>query len=344
MTVVIIDDSSSFLAQMSELVLELNTVRVVTFSNSLDGLTWLEGNEADLIIVDYVMPSPDGLAFIEIFRRKADNRDIPIIMVTSSEVRDVRYMALQQGATDFLAKPIDPVEFVARVGNTLDARSARKILRNQSAWLSREVAAATEQLVEREREALLFLARAAEHRDPETGRHLVRMSTYSWLIAKTLGLSVEQAGMIRAASPLHDVGKVAVPDVILLKPGKLTPEEFAIMKRHPTQGAEILSGSKSPLLQLACNIAATHHERYDGSGYPAGLRGESIPLAGRIVAIADVFDALTMARPYKHAWSFEESWRYLREGSSRHFDPECLAAFGAALSDVWEVYNANREQ
>jgi len=193
-------------------------------------------------------------------------------------------------------------------------------------------------LLEREREALLFLARTAEHRDPETGAHLARMSAYSGLIAIALGLPAEQASMIRDASPLHDVGKVAIPDHILFKPGKLTPEEFETMKKHASHGGDILSGSKSPLLQLACDIAFSHHERFDGSGYPRGLNGEDIPLAGRIVALADVFDALTTVRPYKQAWPFEEAFAYLRGAEGSHFDPACLAACVSVLDEMYDIY------
>ncbi|MDR3438049.1 HD domain-containing phosphohydrolase [Telmatospirillum sp.] len=343
MTVVIVDDSQSSVSLMSGLVLELQGVTAVSFVSSLEALAWLEVHSADLVIVDYVMPEPDGLAFIEILRGNPAKKTIPIIMVTSSDLRDVRYMALQLGATDFLTKPVDPVEFIARVGNTLEAYRAHKALADQSAWLASEVARATATLVEREREALLFLARTAEHRDTQTGRHLARMSTYSWLIAGALGLSAAQSDMIRAASPLHDVGKVAIPDHILLKPGKLSAEEYEIMKSHARHGAEILSGSNSPLLQLACDIALTHHERFDGSGYPHGLTGNDIPLAGRIVAVADVFDALTTARPYKPAWSFDDAYRHLCDGEGAHFAPDCMAAFGAALESVREIYNDNMD-
>ncbi|HXP95362.1 MAG TPA: HD domain-containing phosphohydrolase [Telmatospirillum sp.] len=343
MRVVIIDDSQSSLLLMSGLVSELQTADAVPFSSSAQALAWLDHNVVDLVIVDYVMPAPDGLAFIEIFRRNPRHQGVPIIMVTSSGLRDVRYMALQLGAIDFLTKPIDPVEFTARINNVLDAHQAHQALANRSTWLAAEVARATEALLDREREALLFLARTAEHRDPETGAHLARMAAYSGLIATALGLPAEQSSMIRDASPLHDVGKVAIPDHILFKPGKLTPEEFETMKEHASHGGAILSGSKSPLLQLACDIAFSHHERFDGSGYPRGLKGEDIPLAGRIVALADVFDALTTVRPYKQAWPVEEAFAYLRGAEGSHFDPSCLAACVSVRDAIHDVYNSNRE-
>ncbi|PKU25038.1 two-component system response regulator [Telmatospirillum siberiense] len=341
MTVVIVDDSKSALSYMSDLVSELRGAEAVAFLSSLAALSWLERNPADLVVVDYMMPPPDGLAFIKAFRKDPVCKSVPIIMVTSSDLREVRYMALQLGVTDFLTKPVDPVEFIARTGNALESYRAHKILANQSVWLAGEVARATAALVENEREALLFLARSAEHRDPETGNHLARMSSYSRLISVALGLPPEQTMMIESASPLHDVGKVAIPDSILRKPGKLTPEEWSVMQGHAQHGGAILSGSKSPLLQLACEIALTHHEKFDGSGYPRGLQGMDIPLAGRIVAVADVFDALTTVRPYKPAWSFEEACSYLSDNQGTHFDSACVEAFMSASDEIKVVFCAH---
>ncbi len=344
MRVAIVDDSESSLSLMTGLVAGLEGVEAMAFPRALDALMWIGQNPpVDLVVVDYLMPALNGLGFIELLRRDPKQASVPIIMVTSSDSKDVRYMALQLGAKDFLTKPIDPVEFTARVSNTLDAHQAHKALADQSAWLASEVARATDQLLEREREALLVLGRTAEHRDPETGRHLTRMSHYSWLIALALGWSTEAAARLKVASPLHDVGKVAIPDHILLKPGKLTPDEFAIMKGHALAGANILAGSQSPLLQLACEIALSHHEWFDGTGYPNGLAGEAIPLSGRIVAVADVFDALTTTRPYKQPWSFEDAHDHLRNGAGSHFDPACVAAFGRVLQDIREVFESNKE-
>lgn len=343
MKVAIVDDSESATSFMTGLVLDLRNVDVTPFGESLEALAWLRRHPVDLVIVDYLMPALDGLGFIERFRKEPIQQGVPVIMVTASDCKDVRYMALQLGATDFLTKPIDPVEFTARISNTLDAQQIRKSLADRSSWLAGEVARATAALVDREREALLFLGRTAEHRDPETGRHLNRMSNYSWLIARALGLPNDEADRIKDASPLHDVGKVAIPDHILLKPGKLTPDEYTVMKGHAQHGANILSGSKSPLLQLACEIALTHHERFDGGGYPRGLAGEAIPLPGRIVAVADVFDALTTTRPYKRPWSFDDAHRYLREQSGRHFDPVCLDAFASRLAEVHAIHQAYQD-
>ena len=196
---------------------------------------------------------------------------------------------------------------------------------------------ATEEIRRREQETILRLSRAAEFRDPETGDHLQRMAHYSWMIAVRLGLPPEQQQLILEAAPMHDVGKVGIPDHILLKPGKLDEAEFSIMKQHPVIGHQILSDSSSPLLQIAAVIAISHHEKYDGTGYPHGRKGEDIPLFGRIVAVADVFDALTSERPYKRAWSLEDAVVFLEEGCGSHFDPKCVQAFLTGWDQVVDI-------
>lgn len=343
MKIVLIDDSPSSLSHMAGLVQSLPDCRALTFQDSIDALDWCRTNELDLIVVDYIMPSLNGLQFIKAFRTLGEKSATPVIMVTSSEVKDVRYMALQLGATDFLTKPVDSIEFLARVRNLLAGYRAHKALGDLSQWLAGEVRKATQRLVEREREAILFLARTAEHRDPETGYHLARMAEYSRLIADRLGLSPDDIGFIVTAAPLHDVGKVGIPDSILLKPGPLDAAEIAIMQQHARYGAEILAGSTSPLLQLAAEIAHCHHERVDGKGYPRGLKGEEIPLPGRIVALADVFDALTSDRPYKAAWSFDRACEHIRNQRGQHFDEACVDAFFGTIDAVEAFMRAHPE-
>ena len=263
--------------------------------------------------------------------------EIPVLMITANDGKDVRYEALQIGATDFLNKPVDRVEFTARVRNMLALASSRQKLADRAAWLADEVRKATAVIHAREQELLYRMSRAAEFRDPETGAHIQRMAHYSRLIAAKLGLSPDEQTLILQAAPMHDVGKIGIPDYILLKPGALNPEEFALMKKHAKLGHELLHGSESTVLQAAATIAIAHHEKYDGSGYPHGLAGEAIPLFARIVAVADVFDALTSERPYKKAWSLEQSVTFLREGSGTHFDPRCVEAFLAAWDEVIKV-------
>jgi putative two-component system response regulator len=219
----------------------------------------------------------------------------------------------------------------------LKLRSSQKKLANRALLLADEVAKATEQIVTRERETLFCLGRAAEFRDPETHEHIVRMSNYSKLIGRRMGLSEDEAELLLLAAPLHDIGKLGTPDSILLKPGKLTPEEFEIMKQHTVIGGKILSNSASPILQAGAEIAMSHHEKFDGSGYPHGTKGKAIPLNGRIVAVADVFDALTSERPYKKAWELDRATSLILESKGGHFDPDVVDAFFDVLVDVLEV-------
>jgi putative two-component system response regulator len=221
----------------------------------------------------------------------------------------------------------------------LALRQNHKNLANRAEWLAEEVRKATALIVAQERETIFCLARAAEYRDPETGAHILRMAHYSKHIARCMGLSVEQQDLLLEAAPMHDIGKVGTPDMILLKPGKLTEEEFSIMKQHAVIGHEVLNTSSSPLLKVAAEIAHTHHEKFDGSGYPRGLAGDAIPLFGRIVAAADVFDALTSERPYKKAWTIEQASQMLRDGSGKHFDSACVDAFFSDFDDVLEIKN-----
>lgn len=336
--VAIVDDSDINLTLLKVLVTKLGGCEPFLFQESPKGLAWCVGNLPDLVIVDYMMPDFDGLQFIARFRAAPGCADIPVLMITANDDKDVRYEALQIGATDFLTKPVDRIEFSARVRNMLALSTSRRHLADRAAWLAEEVNKATAAIHSREQELLFRMSRAAEFRDPETGAHIQRMAHYSHLIAGSLGLSAEDQALILQAAPMHDVGKIGIPDYILLKPGKLSPEEFEVMKGHARLGFELLSGSESIVLQAAASIAIAHHEKYDGSGYPHGVAGESIPLFGRIVAVADVFDALTSERPYKKAWEFERAVGFLREGAGAHFDAACVNAFLTRLDDVVAIH------
>ncbi len=327
MRVVIVDDSPSAIQALSHMLAPLQGCEVVTFHDSAVALHWCLDHAVDLVLVDYHMPAPNGLQFIQRLRAHRQRADVPVIMVTACDQREIRHQALRLGATDFLTKPVDEAEFLARVRNLLKLHQSHLALSDRAQWLGHEVRKATSALVEREREAVLILSRAAEFRDPETAHHLVRMAGYCRMIAEARDLPAEMVDLIFAAAPMHDIGKIGIPDHILLKPGRLTPHEEELMRRHAAFGADILSGSSSPLIQMAATIARSHHERFDGSGYPDRLQGHDIPLAGRVAALADVFDALTSERPYKAAWPLERARDYIVEQRGRHFDPDCVDAF-----------------
>jgi putative two-component system response regulator len=344
LSIVIVDDSDINLTLFKYMVARIPGVTPQCFAVSAEALDWCEQHGADVVVVDYMMPAPDGLEFIRRFRAFPGLTDVPVVMVTANDLKEVRYAALEAGATDFLTKPVDKNEFIARIGNMATLRRGQRLLADRAALLTEEVAAATLTIVERERETIFRLSRAAEYRDPETGSHIMRMANYSRLIATALGTAVEDQQLIFEAAPMHDIGKVGIPDMILLKPGRLTPEEFEVMKRHATIGHEILQGSTSPKLNAAAAIALAHHEKWDGSGYPHGLAGNDIPFHGRIVAVADVFDALTSERPYKKAWEMEKAADFLRSQAGSHFDPACVDAFFRSWDEVQEIHDRYRDE
>lgn len=337
MQVIIVDDNQVNLTLLKVMCRQLPDVQSLEFLNPVEALAWCSAHEPDLVVVDFQMPQMDGISFIKALRQVPGREQTPILMITANHELSVRYEALQIGANDFLTKPVDRMEFVARSRNMLAMRAGQKALQDRAQWLAVEVARATATILERERDTIFRLSRAAEYRDPETGAHVLRMAHYSKLIAAQLGQPAEEQELLLQAAPMHDIGKVGTPDHILLKPGRLTPEEMVVMREHASIGYEILRGSTSPFLELAALVALTHHEKFDGSGYPRGLAGEAIPLPGRIVAVADVFDALTSVRPYKPAWPLEKALDFLREQRGQHFDPACVDAFLADLPAVLAI-------
>lgn len=322
---------------LGNLVQRLQPAQAHGFTDPVLALEFARSTPVDLVVVDFMMPAMDGLEFLRRFREIPSDHPVPVLMVTANEERTVRYHALESGVEDFLSKPVDPIEFLARVKNLLKLSDATRKLTNQAAWLAESVRLATQEVRERERETVMSLAKAAEYRDADTGMHIVRMAHYSRLIARELQLSLEDQELLLDASTMHDIGKVAIPDRVLLKPGKLDADEMAIMQKHAQYGYELLKDSTSPLLKAGAGIALGHHEKFDGSGYPQGLSGESIPLFSRIVAVADVFDALTSSRPYKTAWPLERAVEHLRACKGTHFDPRCVDAFLGAWPEVMAI-------
>jgi putative two-component system response regulator len=338
--VVVVDDAPVNVKLMSYLTERLEDCTAIGFTSAPEALAWCEKSEPDLLLVDFMMPELDGIEFLRRFRALPARAEVPFLMITANGDVSVRHAALQQGANDFLTKPIDRTEFMARARNMLSMRRSQRALADRADWLAGEVRRATADILSRERETVLRLSRAAESRDPETGAHVHRMAHLSRLIAANLALPQDEQDLVLEAAPMHDIGKVGIPDHILLKPGKLDEAEFAIMKRHTVIGHEILAGSSSTMLQAAAQIALGHHERFDGGGYPHGVSGTDIPLLARICAVADVFDALTSVRPYKPAWDEERAVAYLREAAGRQFDPDCVAAFVAD----WPAVRAIRQR
>lgn len=338
--VVVVDDEHLIANYVARVVEELGTTIVHVYSDPDQVLRDLDDHVPDLLITDYHMPTLNGVELVERFRRRHPAPQIPIIMVTGDAQRATRNAALTAGVSEFLNKPIDLDEVRVRVRNMLALREGQRSAERRSEWLQAEVATATAELMAREEETILSLARAMEYRDWETGGHIERMATYARFIAEAIDLTPDLDAMrIYKAAPLHDVGKIGVPDHILLKPSSLTEDEFRIMQRHAEIGHEILRDCNGEILRLGSEIALTHHERLNGSGYPRGLKGGDIPLVGRIVAVADVFDALTSSRPYKEPWALDAGFSHLRENAGVLYDARCVEAFlnvEPAVRDVSE--------
>lgn len=313
---------------------------VDTTTRPSEALRLSQATQYDLVLVDHVMPEMDGVEFTTALRARPSYQLVPIIMVTSDMDRNTRIEAIRAGATDFVNKPFDPTELQARVANLLSLRASQVELADRATWLAREVELATAHLLAREEEIIWRLARAIEYRDGDTGEHVSRVAQISQLIASGMGLSSESCRMIYLAAPLHDIGKIGIADAILGKPGKLTPEEFATMREHVTIGARILENGSSELIRTAELIAQSHHERWDGTGYPDKLSGSDIPIEARIVAIADVFDALCSERPYKAAWPVDKAYAEVLASSGSHFDPACVEAFQEKWQEIEAIMGA----
>ena len=344
MNVLIVDDDRTNLALFSHMLRDVPEVETIEFSDPVQALTWCSSHQTDLLLLDYMMPKMNGFAFLEEFRSLTGPDHVPVIMITADAKTTVKHAALELSANDFLTKPVNKAELRARVCNMLSLRSAQLCHRERARDLADEIEIVQAQLKANEQSVATLLTTAASFRDVETGAHLQRMSRYARLLAQNLHLSVQEQNDIYEAAPLHDIGKIGIPDHILLKPGRLTDEEMAIMRTHPVIGAKILGGGNSPLMRNAATVALSHHERFDGTGYPQGLVGKNIPLYARIVTVADVFDALTSGRPYKAAWSIEAASDWLVENAGTHFDPDCVAAFLQDKEKILDIFNAHQEK
>ncbi|PXF33110.1 chemotaxis protein CheY [Pokkaliibacter plantistimulans] len=285
----------------------------------------------DIMLLDVMMPGMDGYELCRRLKQDALTQRIPVMFITARNSSEDEVKGLEAGAVDFIAKPINPRIVKARV-------AAQLALYDQQKSLSQLVQQRTSELQLAQQKIIQYLGKAAEYKDNETGMHVVRMSHYAYLLAHAIGMDEETAQLLKQAAPMHDIGKIGIADHILLKPGKLDAAEWAEMQRHVQYGLDILGDDDSHLLlTLAREIIAHHHEKWDGSGYPQGLRGEEISLAGRIVALADVFDALTSVRPYKPAWSDEDAIGFIRDQSGQHFEPRLVDTFVALMPQILEV-------
>ncbi|WP_182177681.1 HD domain-containing phosphohydrolase [Methylobacterium radiotolerans] len=342
MDALLVDDSATMRMRLRLLLEAKPDMSVTDHGDPVAAMVEARTRAFDLVLVDCHMPGIDGIAFIRQMRTIPHYAQVPIVMVTSDISDAVRLAALEAGATDFLDKSMQGVELTVRLRNLIRLARAVRRLAEQAAWLDGEVEAALRHMREREEEIIFRLALAVEYRDNDTGDHTWRVARYSQIVAEGLGLAPEICRNLYLAAPLHDVGKVGIPDGVLLKPGRLDRDEFDLVKTHPAIGRRILGGSASELIRLAAEIAEFHHEKWDGGGYPHGLAGAAIPLSARIVAVADVFDALTTARPYKDAMSFDAALDCIRAESGRHFDPDCVAAFCARFPDIRVAGGQNR--
>lgn len=341
-SIAICDDSITNVMILSKLVENEGIKNIHSFTDPRKVIPFLKERKGDidLLILDIEMPHMTGFDVMSAIAAEfPSQRPFPVLVITGLQDKKVRTHALTAGANDFIEKPFDQLEVVLRVRNLLGVQRALRIQTQLAEQLEREVVKRTGELNKANDLLVYLLALAGEMRDNETGRHVARVGRYSRILAEGFGLPPELCFLIEKAAPLHDIGKIGIPDSILHKNGRLDESEREIMNSHTTKGLQLLGeyGHDSMLIQMAASIALNHHERWDGTGYPKGMMGESIPVEGRIVAIADVFDALTTRRPYKEPWPLEKTSAFLRENAGKHFDPAVIDIFTAHMEQFARV-------
>jgi putative two-component system response regulator len=357
--IMIVDDEPINIRATCKHLKQAGYTNFISTTEATQAIELIRRERPDVLILDIMMPEVDGLDILASLREDEELAHIPTIVLTASDDEETRIEALNWGAMDFLGKPVNAMELIVRVRNALIVKAYQDHLKDYARELANQVRLRTKELTASRLELIHCLGRVAEYRDNETGRHVIRVGCYAGIIARQLGLDADLVELIQHAAPLHDMGKVGIPDSILLKPGKLTPEEFEVIQKHPrfakrvfepmspdelrmwrshtSLGGSIMDVQSSPIMTMAAQIALTHHEKWDGTGYPLGLCCEDIPLAGRITAVADVFDALSSKRPYKPAIPVEKCFQMIEEESGSHFDPRVVAACLAARAAIIEV-------
>ena len=357
--IAIIDDEKLNIEVVQGFLVQEGYKNFVRTTDATKGLAMIAETSPDVVLLDIMMPEVSGLEILSAMRTDPRLCHIPVIVLTACTGADVKLNALKLGPSDFLSKPVDASELILRLRNVLAVKAYQDHLAEHSHELEHKVEQRTKEVVESRQQIIHCLARAAEYRDDDTGKHVLRVGMYAKIIAIELGFNASQADLIEQAAQLHDIGKIGVPDSVLLKEGKLSPDEFDVIKshcqignyiinpmthneyqsykKHSEVGAKLLEMEGYPVLQLAGVIAVSHHEKWDGSGYPNGLQGEEIPIEGRITAVADVFDALSSERPYKPAFSLDKCLEIMLEGKGKHFDPCVLDAFLKRLPDIVKI-------
>lgn len=335
--ILIVDDQKLHTFFLEKLLKKEGYESIMCLNDTKNISNVMKNYKPDLLVLDLLMPGIDSFQIIKQLKEQRKDNFLPILALSPEKDAESHHKALNSGATDFINIPFEDTEVLFRIRNMIESSLLHLEIRNQNQILEMKVQERTKELHDTRLEIIRRLAQAAEYRDNDTGAHIIRMSHYCARFGKTLGFSETQCNLLLNASPLHDVGKIGIPDSILLKPGKLTDEEFEIMKTHTTIGAEILSGSPSPLMKMAQTIALTHHEKWDGTGYPNKLKGDNIPLVGQICSVCDVFDALTSKRPYKRAWSVEEAVIEMKNMKNKHFNPHLIDQFENILPDIRKI-------
>lgn len=341
--VLIVDDDPLQLLYLSATLGKLDGIQIEKHTSANKALARCAEKTWDLVLLDYQMPDLHGLDFVARLRELDQHQETPLLMVTASSDPVIKHQMLGYGTVDFLQKPIDAIELQARARNLIQLHKATQQLKFNNKMLHSNVEELAMELQLREHETLLVMARAAEFRDSQTGSHLTRMAEYSRLIARNLNLNEDLVEKIYLAAPMHDVGKIGIPDHILHKPAKLDPDEWTEMKRHTQYGYDILGKARTPVLRLGGEIALCHHEAWNGSGYPRGINGEAIPISARIVSVADIFDALTTKRPYKEAWTMAAALDELNKLSGQTLDPACVQGLMNSLDQAIIIMESNRD-